>query len=162
MELGDDININFIAEGAGNSSGTSPFVGYFEFDFIWWTQQDSLGIFSLDSLSSLQTPFYLIYSFSDENNVLILKDNKPFLEGCAEIHFNRVIEMSLYNSIALILEKNIVFPDLVIFLQSETERLKQEGFELIGDIREGADNKLVCFIHPKSANGVLVELCQEK
>jgi len=47
-------------------------------------------------------------------------------------------------------------------IHSESERLKNAGFELIGDIREGADNKLVCFIHPKSAHGVLVELCQEK
>ena len=47
-------------------------------------------------------------------------------------------------------------------IQSEMERLKNEGFDIIGDIREGADNKLVCFIHPKSANGVLIELCQEK
>ena len=47
-------------------------------------------------------------------------------------------------------------------IQSEMERLKGEGFDVIGDIREGADNELVCFIHPKSANGVLIELCQEK
>ena len=47
-------------------------------------------------------------------------------------------------------------------IQSEIERLKKEGFDVIGDIREGADNKLVCFIHPKSANGVLIELCQDK
>ena len=47
-------------------------------------------------------------------------------------------------------------------IQSEMERLKGEGFDVIGDIREGADNKLVCFIHPKSANGVLIELCQDK
>ena len=47
-------------------------------------------------------------------------------------------------------------------IHAEAERLKNAGFELIGDIREGADNKLVCFIHPKSVNGVLVELCQEK
>ena len=47
-------------------------------------------------------------------------------------------------------------------IHSEMERLKGEGFDVIGDIREGADNKLVCFIHPKSANGVLIELCQEK
>ena len=47
-------------------------------------------------------------------------------------------------------------------IQSEIERLKGEGFDVIGDIREGADNKLVCFIHPKSANGVLIELCQDK
>jgi len=37
-----------------------------------------------------------------------------------------------------------------------------EGFELIGDgPREGADNKLVCFFHPKSMNGVLTEFCQD-
>lgn len=45
----------------------------------------------------------------------------------------------------------------------EMERLKAEGFELIHQQpKEGADNKLICFLHPKSTNGVLVELCQEK
>ncbi len=44
----------------------------------------------------------------------------------------------------------------------EMERLKKEGFQLLNDQpKKGADNKLVCFIHPKSANGILVELCQE-
>jgi len=39
--------------------------------------------------------------------------------------------------------------------------LKQKGFQLLmEEPKEGADNKLICFIHPKSANGVLVELCQ--
>lgn len=45
---------------------------------------------------------------------------------------------------------------------SERERLVMEGFQAIGEIKEGADNKLVCFFHPKSTNGVLVELCQER
>jgi methylmalonyl-CoA/ethylmalonyl-CoA epimerase len=45
---------------------------------------------------------------------------------------------------------------------SERARLIEEGFQAIGDIKNGADNKLVCFFHPKSANGVLVELCQER
>lgn len=46
---------------------------------------------------------------------------------------------------------------------AEMERLKKEGFELINQQpKEGADNKLICFLHPKSTNGVLVELCQEK
>jgi methylmalonyl-CoA/ethylmalonyl-CoA epimerase len=46
---------------------------------------------------------------------------------------------------------------------SEMERLKKEGFELINQQpKDGADNKLICFLHPKSTNGVLVELCQEK
>lgn len=40
---------------------------------------------------------------------------------------------------------------------------KEKGFQLLNEIpKNGADNKLVAFIHPKSANGVLVELCQEK
>ncbi len=44
----------------------------------------------------------------------------------------------------------------------EMARLKAEGFKLLNEVpKKGADNKLVCFIHPKSAHGVLVELCQE-
>ena len=46
---------------------------------------------------------------------------------------------------------------------AEMARLKEEGFVLLNDHpKEGADNKLVCFIHPKSASGVLIELCQDK
>jgi methylmalonyl-CoA/ethylmalonyl-CoA epimerase len=48
-------------------------------------------------------------------------------------------------------------------IKAEMDRLKNEGFILLNDTpKEGADNKLVCFIHPKSANGVLIELCQSK
>ncbi len=44
----------------------------------------------------------------------------------------------------------------------EIKRLKNEGFKLIHDIPKlGADNKRIAFLHPKSTNGVLVELCQE-
>ena len=46
---------------------------------------------------------------------------------------------------------------------AEVQRLKKEGFVFISEEpKEGADNKLVVFLHPKSTNGVLVELCQEK
>jgi len=45
----------------------------------------------------------------------------------------------------------------------EVKRLKKEGFQFISEEpKEGADNKLVVFLHPKSTNGVLIELCQEK
>ncbi|MDB5144460.1 MAG: mce [Mucilaginibacter sp.] len=48
-------------------------------------------------------------------------------------------------------------------IKAEMKRLKNEGFVLLNETpKEGADNKLVCFIHPKSANGVLIELCQSK
>lgn len=46
---------------------------------------------------------------------------------------------------------------------AEMKRLEGEGFVLLNkEPKEGADNKLICFLHPKSTNGVLVELCQEK
>ena len=45
---------------------------------------------------------------------------------------------------------------------SEIARLKNEGFVVLNEIpKKGADNKLVAFLHPKSTNGVLIELCQE-
>ncbi len=45
---------------------------------------------------------------------------------------------------------------------SEIERLKMEGFVILNEIpKKGADNKLVAFLHPKTTNGVLIELCQE-
>ena len=44
---------------------------------------------------------------------------------------------------------------------AEMERLKSEGFILLNEVpKKGADNKLVCFLHPKGTNSVLVELCQ--
>jgi len=47
-------------------------------------------------------------------------------------------------------------------IEAEMKRLKDEGFILLNDRpKPGADNKLVCFIHPKSTNGVLIELCQD-
>jgi len=47
-------------------------------------------------------------------------------------------------------------------IEFEMERLRNEGFQLLDESpRKGADNKLVCFIHPKSVNGVLIELCQD-
>ncbi|MBS1510576.1 MAG: methylmalonyl-CoA epimerase [Bacteroidetes bacterium] len=48
-------------------------------------------------------------------------------------------------------------------IYAEMDRLKNEGFILLNETpKEGADNKLICFLHPKSTNGVLVELCMDK
>lgn len=48
-------------------------------------------------------------------------------------------------------------------LEAEIKRLVNEGFTLINETpRQGADNKMVCFLHPKDTNGVLIELCMEK
>ncbi|MFN8324212.1 methylmalonyl-CoA epimerase [Flavobacterium sp.] len=47
-------------------------------------------------------------------------------------------------------------------IYKEISRLKDEGFIVLNEIpKKGADNKLVAFLHPKSTNGVLIELCQE-
>jgi len=46
-------------------------------------------------------------------------------------------------------------------IEAEMTRLKNEGFTLLNETpKKGADNKLVCFVHPKDSNGVLIELCQ--
>ena len=48
-------------------------------------------------------------------------------------------------------------------IYAEMKRLEAEGFQLINkEPKAGADNKLVCFLHPKGTNGVLIELCQER
>jgi methylmalonyl-CoA/ethylmalonyl-CoA epimerase len=48
-------------------------------------------------------------------------------------------------------------------IEEEMKRLINEGFTLIYEKpKEGADNKMVCFLHPKDTNGVLIELCMEK
>jgi methylmalonyl-CoA/ethylmalonyl-CoA epimerase len=48
-------------------------------------------------------------------------------------------------------------------IEKEMERLKNNGFVLLNEKpKEGADNKLVCFLHPKHTNGVLIELCMER
>jgi len=47
-------------------------------------------------------------------------------------------------------------------IRSEMKRLQSEGFTLLSaEPKKGADNKLICFLHPKGTNGVLIELCQE-
>ena len=48
-------------------------------------------------------------------------------------------------------------------IYQEIERLEKEGFTILNKIpKSGADNKLVCFVHPKETNGVLIELCMDK
>lgn len=47
-------------------------------------------------------------------------------------------------------------------IYKEIKRLKEDGYTIINESpKKGADNKLVCFVHPKNTKGVLIELCQE-
>jgi methylmalonyl-CoA/ethylmalonyl-CoA epimerase len=49
----------------------------------------------------------------------------------------------------------------VMDIDEEITRLKNGGFIVLNEPKKGADNKLICFLHPKSTNGILIELCQE-
>jgi methylmalonyl-CoA/ethylmalonyl-CoA epimerase len=71
------------------------------------------------------------------------------------------------SAIAKFLEKNKEGMHHIAFevqdIYAEIERLKSEGFTMIHEApKVGADNKLIAFLHPKSSNSVLVELCQER
>lgn len=71
------------------------------------------------------------------------------------------------SAIAKFIEKNRQGFHHVAFevdnIEKELERLKGEGFQLIHETpKDGADNKRIAFLHPKSTAGLLVELCQEK
>ena len=47
-------------------------------------------------------------------------------------------------------------------IEKEMKRLKKEGIRLLNEPpKKGADNKMICFLHPKDTNGILIELCQE-
>ena len=70
------------------------------------------------------------------------------------------------SSIAKYLSKNNEGMHHIAFsvedIKKEMKRLKNEGFRLLNESpKEGADNKLICFLHPKDTNGVLIELCQK-
>jgi methylmalonyl-CoA/ethylmalonyl-CoA epimerase len=49
----------------------------------------------------------------------------------------------------------------VMNIDEEIARLKNSGFIILNEPKKGADNKLICFLHPKTSNGILIELCQE-
>ena len=92
-------------------------------------------------------------------------DTAFFLQNGAKIEL--VASMDQNGVIAKFIDKkgeglhHVAFevPDII----AEMERLKNEGFTLLNEAPKlGADNKWVCFVHPKDAGGVLIELCQTK
>ena len=90
--------------------------------------------------------------FYDVNNskIELLKDTKE--EGGV---ISRFVEKRGEGMHHIALETDDIY--------QEINRLKADGFVFVDDTpKEGADNKLICFLHPKSTHGVLVELCQSR
>jgi len=87
-----------------------------------------------------------------------------FQIGESKIEF--VSDINSDSSIAKYLEKKREGMHHIAFdvedIEKEMARLKNEGIRSLNDFpKKGADNKLICFLHPKDTNGVLIELCQE-
>ncbi|KAF0241170.1 MAG: methylmalonyl-CoA/ethylmalonyl-CoA epimerase [Chitinophagaceae bacterium] len=107
----------------------------------------------------LQSPCYKTEEVASENvQTAFFKQGETKIELVASTTDNGVIA----NYIAKKGEgmHHIAFE--VSDILAEMERLVKEGFTLLNETpKKGADNKLVCFLHPKGTNGVLIELCQE-
>ena len=59
-------------------------------------------------------------------------------------------------------QKRVISAVDVADIKAEMKRLQSEGIRILNEKpKQGADNKLICFLHPKDTNGVLIELCQE-
>ena len=130
-----------------------------------WKDVDHIGI----AVKSLKNSNHL---FSKLFNQQAYKEEKVEAEGVTTSFFRlgttkiELLEGHKDSIIRKYIEKrgegihHIAFD--VKDIHAEMERLEREGFKLINPVPEkGADNKLVCFVHPKSSNGVLIELCQE-
>jgi len=107
----------------------------------------------------LNTPYYKLEEVASENvNTAFFKKGDTKIELVASTTEDGVIAKYLAKKGEGI--HHIAFD--VADIYAEMKRLVEEGFTLLNETpKKGADNKLVCFLHPKGTNGVLIELCQE-
>ncbi len=107
----------------------------------------------------LNTPCYKLEEVTSENvNTAFFKKGDTKIELVASTTEDGVIAKYLAKKGEGM--HHIAFD--VSDIYAEMKRLVEEGFTLLTETpKKGADNKLVCFLHPKGTNGVLIELCQE-
>ncbi len=107
----------------------------------------------------LNTSCYKIEMVKDEKvNTAFFKKGETKIELLESIEESSVITRFIEKKGAGM--HHIAFE--VADIKAEMQRLKEEGFILLNEEpKQGADNKLVCFLHPKNTSGVLIELCQE-
>ena len=107
--------------------------------------------------------------FGKENYKSEVVESEGVLTSFFQIGDSKIELVAATNSespIAKYLEKNRTGMHHIAFavddIKKEMMRLKSEGIRLLNENpKQGADNKLICFLHPKDTNGVLIELCQE-
>ncbi len=131
-----------------------------------WKNVEHIGIAVKDlaAVNEIYTRLFGEPPYKSESVKLEQVDTSFFKVGNTKIEFLSATDPE--SAIAKFIEKrgegihHIAFE--VDDIHHELERLQEAGFQFTRpEVSKGADNKLVCFVHPKSANGVLVELCQE-
>ncbi|SNR61603.1 MULTISPECIES: methylmalonyl-CoA epimerase [Hymenobacter] len=123
-----------------------------------------LAVNDLEAATSLYTALLGQAPYKREHVASEAVDTVFFQVGSSKIEL--LAATSSESAISRYLEKKPEGIHHVAFevddIWAEMARLRTEGFVLLNEEpKRGADNKLVCFVHPKSAGGVLVELCQE-
>ncbi len=123
-----------------------------------------IAVKSLDKASVIYEQLLGVKSYKRENVISENVITEFFKVGDEKIELLEAT--SAESAIAKFIEKrgegihHIAFN--VADIYSEMLRLKSEGFTLLSnEPKQGADNKLVCFVHPKDTHGVLIELCQD-
>ena len=107
--------------------------------------------------------------FGKESYKSELVESEAVVTSFFQVGENKIELVSATNSgssISRYLEKNREGLHHIAFdvedIQKEMKRLQHEGIRTLNDKpKHGADNKLICFLHPKDTNGVLIELCQQ-
>ena len=122
-----------------------------------------LAVQDLDAATALYTTLLGVAPYKTEPVASEAVDTVFFRVGGSKIEL--LAATSPDSAIARYLEKKPEGIHHVAFevadIEAEMVRLRAEGFQLLNETpKRGADDKLVCFVHPKSAGGVLVELCQ--
>ena len=123
-----------------------------------------IAVHDIEASNKVFTKIFGIESYKSESVESESVVTSFFLVGESKIEL--VAATNQDSSIAKYLAKNregmhhIAFD--VVDIKAEMKRLQSEGIRTLNDQpKHGADNKLICFLHPKDTNGVLIELCQE-
>jgi methylmalonyl-CoA/ethylmalonyl-CoA epimerase len=127
---------------------------------------DHIGI-AVDDIDKSNALFAKI--FGKENFKSEVVESEGVITSFFKIGDSKIELVAATNSespIAKYLSKNRTGMHHIAFdvddIEKEMMRLKSEGIRLLNENpKQGADNKLICFLHPKDTNGVLIELCQE-